>query len=385
MKRARIPLFDISLNPETIKLVNKTLRSGWINTGPVVETLEQRLKRFLGVSHVAAVNSATSGLELALRSFGVGAKAELITTPLTFVATAEVILRLGAKPVFADIDPLTLTLDPVSVSRKITARTATIMPVDLAGHPSDYTALRRVARSAGLPVISDASHALGALYRGKSIGAWADATIYSFQSTKNLTTAEGGLVVARTNKAIETVRLTSKHGMSQNAYERKKSREFGYDVSVLGMKANLPDILAAIGLGQLKSLAGDQIKRERIAARYCHNLSDLSDLCKLPFVASNCNHAWHLYIIRLNLAALRIDRNRFIRLMAERRIECGVHYRPLFDLSYYRKLGYSGKSLPVATAAGKQVVSLPLFPSLRLGEVDYISQCVSEILARYRR
>ena len=342
-------------------------------------------KDILGVKHAVAVSSATFGLEQSLRFIGVGAGAEVITTPLTFVATAEVILRLGAKPVFADIDSESLNIDPADVSRKITRRTKVILPVDLGGNPADYSALRSLARANKLSLLADSSHAFGAIYKGKSMGQLADAAVYSFQATKNLTCGEGGMVVSRTKKLTDTVRLIGKHGMSKSAHQRRGKNSWKYDVTVLGGKANMPDILASIGVGELATFSKNQKKRERIAVRYLNNLSALSELCQLPMVSKDSCHAWHLFILRLNLSSLKVGRDSFIELMSKRGIECGVHYRPLFELTYYKQLGYNGKHLPVAELTGKQILSLPMYPSLRLSDVDYVCESIRDILAKNRR
>jgi len=365
--------------------VRDTLQSGWLTTGPKVEELEKAVAEYLGVRYAVAVSSASAGLLLSLQAINVTAGQEVITTPFTFVATIEAILHCGATPVLADIVPDTLGVDPDEVARKISKRTACIIPVDIAGHPADYGTLCPLASEHPIPLISDASHAFGTTYKGKSIPRLADAAVYSFYSTKNLTCGEGGMVVSRFKPFVERIRLLSRHCMTSGAYQRQLGRKWEYDVAGLGFKANLSDVQASIALGELAGFDKNQAKRAAIARRYARNLANLSDYLHLPTVGAKTVHAWHLYVIRLHLSRLRISRNKFIALMSDHGIECGVHYRPIFSLSFYRKLGYTGQHFPNSVYVGRRVVSLPMYPGLKLGEVDYICDVIHDIVKRHAR
>jgi dTDP-4-amino-4,6-dideoxygalactose transaminase len=384
MSIRHIPLFDLKLSRQTVRQVRQTLESGWLTTGSKTGEFEKRIAAMLGVRYAAALSSGTAGLYLVLQSIGAAGR-EVITTPFTFIATVETIFQTGAVPIFADIDPETLTIDPDEVLRKITEKTACILAVDIAGHPVDYDRLQKVASEFSIPLISDASHAFGATYRGKSIPKFSDAAVYSFHATKNLTCGEGGAVVSKFKPLVEKIRLLSRHAMTAGAYQRRRKGIWKYDVVDLGYKGNLSDVHASIGLGELERFGKNQMKREQIARRYVKNLMRLSDFLWLPVTWRHVAHAWHLFIIRLQVSRLSIDRNQFIALMAERGIECGVHYRPIYDLKFYKQMGLSGRIFPNVTYAARRVVSLPIYPELRMGDVDYICEAVADVVKSHRR
>ena len=376
--KKHIPLYDLRVSSQSIKEVTGTLKSGWLSTGPKVAAFEKAITELVGVKYGTAVSSATAGLITALEAAGVRGK-EVITTPFSFVATAEAIIRCGAKPVFADIDPVTLTISPNEVGRLVGRRTACILPVGIAGFPADYMPLRKIAKSVGVPIISDASHSLGATYRKKSVPRNCDASVFSFHATKNLVCGEGGMVVSNKKRFIDNVRLISGHGLTATAFERRRKGRWDYDVTALGFKANMSEVHAAIGLGGVSKFEVNQRKRRRIAERYESNLSALSEYIGLPHESTHVQSAWHLYIIRLNLSKLRVDRNRFIALMAEAGIECGVHFIPITEFAYYKSFA-KGNSCPNAARAGQRVVSLPLYPSLSLHDVDYVCERIADIV-----
>jgi len=278
-----------------------------------------------------------------------------------------------------------LNIDPDEVARKVSPQTACVLPVDIAGCLADYRSLRNICKHHDLPLIADASHSLGATCRKRTVAQLADAAIHSLQATKNLTAAEGGLVVSRHKILVDQVRLLSTHAMTATAHKRRKTGSWTYDVVDLGLKANLSDVHAAIGLGQLSVFEKNQAKRARLAQRYCKRLESLAEHFELPPVGDHCQHAWHLFIIRLHLSRLRIKRDRFIRLMADSGIECGVHYRPIFELSYYRRLGFTAQYFPNAAYAGRRVVSLPMHPELTMADIDFVCDNIERILRKHAR
>ncbi len=363
-----------------------TLRSGWITTGPKVAAFEQAVCRRLNVKYAAAVSSATAGLYLALKAVGARRGCEVVTTPFTFIATVEAILMTGATPVFGDVDPRTLNIDPEEISQKVSNNTVAVVPVDIAGYPADYGLLNKMTNRQSVSVVADAAHSFAAAYRGKTIPRLADAAVFSFYSTKNLTCGEGGMVLSQRKQIIDKVKLLSLHGLTSSAYERRLTNRWEYDVVDFGYKANMSDIHAAVGLGQLTTFDKDQTKRALLAERYIKNLTHLSDFFELPMIEKRYRHGWHLFIIKLHLSHLRISRDRFVKLMADRGIQCGVHYRPVFELTYYRDiLGLSEESFPNAVYAGRRVVTLPLYPSLKASDVDYICDCVAAIVNQHSR
>ena len=368
------------------KEVNSVMASGWLSTGSRVAQFEKQLSEILKVPYVAALSSGTAALHLALEASGNFKEAEIITTPFTFVATVEAIIMAGAKVVLADIDSETLNISAEDAARKITQKTEAIVPVDIAGNPADYSALRKLCRVHSLKLISDSAHALGTKYKSKTMPELADVSAYSFYPTKNVTSAEGGAVASKNKKLIEKVRLLSRHGLTTNAFQRQKSGGWVYDVPAFGYKANLSDIHAALGIGELKNFEKNQQKRAKLAKRYLANLSQFSEFFRQPLITSSVRHSWHLFIIQLNLNCLRIDRNKFIAEMLKLGVQCGVHYQPIFELSYYRRaLNLKASNFPNAARAGKSVVTLPLHTLLNMSDIDYVCDCLAEIFGHFRR
>lgn len=379
--KIKIPLFDLKLAPVTIKEVNSVLKSGWLSSGPKVAAFEKGIGKITKVQPVAAVSSGTAGLFLALKALDVKEGDEVITTPFTFVATMEVILHVGATPVLADIDPSSLNISCEEVQRRITDKTKAIVPVDMAGYPADYRGLNKLALAHSLKIISDSAHSFGATYEDKAIPHWTDVTVYSFYSTKNVTSAEGGAVVSRRQELIDKVRLLARHGLTSSAYDRKLSGGWKYDAPILGYKGNMSDVHAAIGLGELSVLENNQEKKRKLAERYVKNLQPVSELIKVPLVGKGYEHAWHLFIGQLELEKLDITRDQFVNEMASCGVECGVHYQPVFELSYYSNFfSLSLKKYPNAARSGQRVVSLPMYPTLKVSDVDRICEAIVEIL-----
>lgn len=381
----QIPFYDLKLSPATRRAVDRVLKSGWLTTGPVSAEFERQVGAHLGVRNAVAVNSATSGITLALKAAGVQRGSEVITTPFSFVAGVESILNLGAKPVLVDIDPDTLNIDPSLVDKAISKRTAAILSVDIGGYPCDYPSLSKTARRHNVPLISDSAHAFGATVNGKAIPHWTDLSVYSFHATKNLTSGEGGMVVSRDRKLVDQIRLWSKHGMTASAYERRKSGGWSYDVAEPGLKANMSDILAAVGLGELATFESRQTKREQLALRYIANLAQAEENLATPALHEGFHHAWHLFIVRLNLNALKCSRNQVIDMLAKDGIGSSVHYRPIHTLSFARKYPELRRKLPHAEKAGESVLSLPLYPLLKPGDIDRVCDRLIAILWRHSR
>lgn len=361
------------------------LRSGWIVAGPVVAQWERAVARHLGCSHAVAVSSCTAGLTLALDAMGVGAGDEVITTPLTFAATANVVVHRGARPRFVDVDPLTLTLDPTAVAKAITRRTRAILPVHLAGQPCELQALLALARRHGLALLEDAAHAFGARYHARPIGTWGDATVFSFHAVKNLTTVEGGLVTTRSRALARRIRRLACFGMDRDAWRRSQRYDWRYLIREAGYKANFTDLQAAIGLVQLRRFAGFQRRRGQIVAAYHHAFSSYPELI-LPRDAPGTRHAWHLYLLQLRLERLRITRDAFLRALAAEGILGNVHYTPLHLQPYYRRaFGYRRGLCPVAEHAAERVVSLPLYPAMTSTEVADVIAAVTKLVGYYAR
>jgi dTDP-4-amino-4,6-dideoxygalactose transaminase len=391
MAETFIPFHRPSIGEEEIGEVVETLRSGWLTTGPRTARFEREFREYTRAPHAVAVNSATAALHLALAALNLGKGDEVITTPMTFCATVQTILHVGATPVLADIGR-DGNIDPAEIAARVTPRTRAIIPVHLAGLPCDMDAIHAIARKHGLFVIEDAAHAAGAYYNGRPIGSApvdgmsaSDAVAFSFYATKNLTTGEGGMLTTCRADLADTVRMLSLHGTSHDAWDRYTEHGgWHYDVVAQGFKYNLSDIQSAIGIHQLHKL--EQFVRSRTgqAAVYHHALAG-NDAVELPLDHPRCRHAWHLYILRLNLDRLRIDREEFIRSLRRRGIQTSVHFIPIPLHPYFARLPLAACSCPRALALYPRIVSLPLYPALTEEQVQYIAQSVRDVLESARR
>ena len=354
-----------SIDEETIAAVADVMRSGWIASGPRVLAFEAALSDYCGGRPVRVFNSGTATLEVALRLAKVGAGDTVITTPLTWVATANVILEVGATPVFVDVDPVTRNIDLDRIEAAILPNTKAIIPVDLAGLPVDRDRLYAIAGKHNLRVIEDAAQSLGASWNGNRIGSTGDFISFSFHANKNLTTAEGGALVLPTGidpGLCERLRL---QGV-------KRFPDGSMDVDVLGGKFNLTDIAATIGLGQMKQLAGFTARRRELARRYFSRIDPALGL-GLP-VADFSNSNWHMFQVLLPAGA---DRGKFIAAMKEKGVGVGVHYPALHLFSLYRAMGFSEGDFPHAERIGATTVTLPLFPSMQDSDVDRVCEALA--------
>jgi dTDP-4-amino-4,6-dideoxygalactose transaminase len=385
MAETFIPFHRPSIGEEEIGEVVATLRSGWLTTGPRTAQFEREFRESVSAPHAVAVNSATAALHLALAALEIGPGDEVITTPMTFCATVQTILHVGATPVLADIGT-DGNIDPDEIALRITPRTRAIIPVHLAGLPCDMDAIRVLARQHGLSVIEDAAHAAGAHYHGAPIGgSESDAVAFSFYATKNLTTGEGGMLTTGREDLAGAVRMLSLHGTSRDAWDRYTDHGgWHYDVVAHGFKYNLSDIQSAIGIHQLRKLEQFVLRRTVQAATYQAAFADRDDL-ELPPDRADSRHAWHLYIPRLNLERLRIDRDEFIRALRGRGVHTSVHFIPIPLHPYFARLPLAARSYPRTAALYPRIVSLPLYPALTEDQVHYIARSVCDVLDRARR
>jgi dTDP-4-amino-4,6-dideoxygalactose transaminase len=384
MPKQMIPFAMPDIGDEEIKAVTECLQSGWLTTGSRCAIFEADFARFVGGAVEAlAVSSCTAGLEIALAVFGVGAGDEVITTDLTFSATAMTVVHAGATPVLVDIDPATLNIDIGKIEKAITPRTKAIIPVHYAGLACNMQDINDIARRHGLRVIEDAAHALPTTSNGTMIGgASSDATVFSFYATKTITTGEGGMITfadAGVAKLARTLRL---HGIDRDVFARYQtaSNSWGYEIVAPGYKSNLTDIAAAIGVVQLKRAWAFQKRRKALVAMYDEALGDLP-LIRPPHASANDIHAHHLYPIRL-LSEAPVTRNAFIKAMADRGVNCSVHFIPLHLHSYWRnKLSVSEGMFPEAQRAYEALVTLPLFNSMTDEMHAYVVEAMREILS----
>jgi len=379
-----IPLCRPWIDESEIEAVAEVLASGWLSTGPKVAEFERHFAEYIGVKHALAVSSCTAGLHLALVAAGVTAGDEVITTPNTFTATSEAIAYTGARPVFADIDEKTLNILPEDIERKVTKATKAIMPVHIAGLPCEQESIIEIANRHNLCVIDDAAHAVSAEYKGVKVGAIADMSSFSFYATKNLTTAEGGMITTNNDSFAEKIRLIRYHGRDKDAWARQQSKKntWYYDVIVQGYKYNMTDIQAALGLCQLAKLEKQYERRRKVVNKYNEAFKDMPQII-IPQDIRDGKHSWHLYIIQLNLDKLNITRDEFIVQMLEESVECGVHYIPLHLHKFYQqKYGYKKGDFPSAERVYQRVVTLPLSAIMTEDDVSDVISAVKKVVSR---
>jgi len=380
-----------SIGEEEINEVVDTLRSGWLTTGPRASRFEQESSQHVGARHALAVNSATAALHLALAGLKIGRGDEVITTPMTFCATVQAILHVGATPVLADIGS-DGNIDPEQIEKRITKRTRAIIPVHLAGLPCDMNDIWALARPRRIHVIEDAAHAAGACYEGCPIGAGpagaegaSDAVAFSFYATKNLTTGEGGMITTQRSALAKTVRMLSLHGTSHDAWDRYSEHGgWHYDVLAHGYKYNLSDIQAAIGIHQLRKLDQFIECRTAYAGMYKRAFAGVEEM-EPPPDNPRCRHAWHLYIVRLNLQRLKINRHEFILALRRKGIGTSVHFIPVPMHRFFSRLPLARYACPRARHLYERIVSLPLYPAMTEEQIQYVAQSVREVLASSRR
>jgi dTDP-4-amino-4,6-dideoxygalactose transaminase len=392
MRKVFLPFSPPLIGEEEIIEVSDTLREGWITTGPRVKRLEEEFASFIGAASALGLNSCTAALHVALATLGIGPGNAVITTPMTFCSTVHVIEQVGARPMLVDIEPETLNIDPYKIEDAVKSPIANrqssikaLLPVHLYGHPCDMKAIMGIAEKYHLKVIEDAAHSLPAKFNGQMIGTIGDLTAFSFYSTKNMTTAEGGMLTGSA-QLIEKARVWSLHGMSRDAWKRYSDEgSWYYEVVCPGFKYNMPDVAAAIGIQQLRKLIQFQTRRKEIVSRYNKAFSQFEEL-QVPVNRADVEHAWHLYVIRLNLDRLKINRNQFIEELKGRNIGTSVHFIPIHLHPYYRdKYGYKPDDFPVTYREYQRIISLPIYPKMGDQDIDDVIEAVTEVVQRFRK
>ncbi len=371
------------IGEEEIEEVVKTLRSGWWGTGPKTEQFENEFSEYVHSKYALAVNSATAGLHLALKALGVKEGDEVITTPLTFVSTANVIVHNGATPVFADVDPKTWNIDPDQIEKKITKKTKVILPVHLHGRPADMDRIHAIAKKHNLHVVEDAAHAIEAIYHGKKVGSISDITVFSFYVTKNLATGEGGMITTDNEQWSERLRVLRLHGLSRDAWKRYSVTTFNlYEALEPGFKYNLTDIASSLGLHQLRRIESNLKRRAEIWEKYNQAFADEKMLTLPAPVEEDTRHAMHLYALVIDTDNLGMSRNVFIDRLIKENIGSGVHFSPVHLHPFYQQTyGYKKGDYPHAEHVGDRIISLPLGANLTDQDVQDVIDAVKSILA----
>jgi len=386
VRQSFLPFHSPVIAEKEISAVVEVLKSGWLTTGKKVREFERRFGDFVGCSHAVAVNSGTAALHLALEAIGIGAEDEVIVPTMTFAATAEVVLYLGAKPVLVDCEPDTLNMAPDNLAAALTPKTKAIIPVHFGGQPCDMDSILRFAREHDLRVVEDAAHALPAYYRGRPIGGIGDITCFSFYATKTITTGEGGMATTANPGWADKMRMLSLHGISHDAWNRYSAEgSWYYEILCPGYKYNLTDIAASLGIGQLDNCNVFFEARRQIARAYNEGFADLPEI-KTPVCRPDVQHAWHLYVIQLQLERLTINRRDFIEALREKNIGTSVHFIPLHLHPYYRNtFGYRPGDFANASAVFERIISLPIYPKMTESDVNDVVEAVRSIVEEYRR
>ncbi len=362
------------IDEDDVAAVTAVLRGDWLTTGPTTERFELALAGYCGAQHAVAVNSGTAALHAAYASLGLGANDEIVTSPLTFAATATAALHLGAKVTFADIDEQTGNIDPAAVANAVSDATRLIVPVDYAGHAADYDAIAAIAEPAGIRTVADAAHSFGGRYRGNAVGSLADANAISFHPVKAITTAEGGALITDDDATARRAKRFRNHGIVREQNELSGPAEaWYYEIQELGFNYRMPDVLCALGLSQISKLDGFIARRREIAARYSRELGKLSEL-ELPVELDSVESAWHLYVVRVRDSSRRDE---LFRRLQDDGLGVQLHYLPVYLHPIFRELGYSAGLCPAAEKFAESAISIPIFPRMTDDEVERVIEIVT--------
>lgn len=384
VRKTLLPYGRQSLDETDIAAVVEVLRSDWLTTGPRVAEFERAFADTVGTCEAVAVSSGTAALHAAMHALNIGPGDEVIVPPMTFAASANCVLYMGATPIFADVDPDTLLIDPVQVEAKITPRTKAIIAVDYAGHPCDYDRLRALAATHGLKLVADACHAIGGAYQGRPVGSLADLSTFSLHPVKHLTTGEGGMVTTDDAELAQQMRIFRNHGITTDHRQRAERGGFFYEMQELGYNYRLNDIQCALGLSQLKKLPAFVQRRRQIAAHYDAAFATMDAVQPLA-VRSEASHSYHIYVVRFDTVKLGLSRGEIFAALRAENIGVNVHYIPVHLHPYYRRTFGTGEGLcPVAEAAYECMLTLPIFPAMSDQDADDVITACAKVVAHYK-
>ena len=385
VREQSLPYGHQSIDQSDIDALIGVLRSDWLTTGPTVQAFEDAVAEFVGAKYAVAVSNGTAALHAATYALGISSGDEVIVPAMTFAASANAAVYQAGTPVFVDVEPETLQIDPSQVEAKITARTKAIVSVDYAGQPCNYDELNTIARRHGLRLIADACHALGANYKGRKVGTLADLSTFSFHPVKPITTGEGGLITTDDEGYADEMRAFRNHGITTDHRQRAERGSWFYEMVDLGYNYRLSDIQCALGLNQVRRLADWTVRRQEIARRYDEAFADVPAVEPLARRAE-VTHAYHLYVIQLHLEQLKVDRSGVFAALRAEGIGANVHYIPVHLHPYYREHFGTGPGLcPVAEAAYERILSLPIFPTMTDKDSDDVIEAVKKVVDSYTR
>ncbi len=378
----KVPLFDLRLGAADRRAVDRAMATNWITMGPITEEFERRVAQLVGTRYAFAVSSGTAALHMAFAAIGVGPGDEVLCPSLSFVATANAVVMTGATPVFVDIvSSRCLHISPEDIERKITPKTKAVATVDYAGYPVDLSRIAPHLRKRGIAIVEDAAHSIGAQLNRRMCGALGDVGCFSFYSNKNITTAEGGMVVTSDDHLAGRLRLLRSHGMTTLSYERHQGHSFDYDVLLAGHNYRIDELRSALGIAQLQRLEQQNARRERIVTRYRKELAPISGLI-VPFAGCKGRPTYHIMSILLPPGA---DRHAVMVFLREHGIQTSIHYRPIHTFTYYQRIIGKETHLPCLEAVAPRLLTLPLFPHMTEGQLTWVVRCLKEALAGARR
>jgi perosamine synthetase len=378
-----LPYGHQSIDEHDITAMVEVLRSDWLTTGPAVQAFENEVAEFVGAKHAVAVSNGTAALHAAMYALEIGPDDEVIVPTMTFAASANAVVFQGGTPVFVDVEPDTLLIDPTQLEAKITSRTKAIVAVDYAGQPCNYDAVSGIASRHGLPVVADACHALGATYKGRPVGTLADLSTFSFHPVKLITTGEGGLITTDNERLSERMRIFRNHGITTDHRQRAEKGSWFYEMADLGYNYRLTDFQCALGLSQLRKLGDWIVRRQKIALKYDEAFAGVPALEPLA-VRGDVSHAYHLYVVKLNFEVLKTDRATIFAALRAEGVGANVHYIPVHLHPYYRRQFNTGPGLcPVAERVYEQILSLPVFPAMTDEDVGDTVTAVRKVVEAY--
>ena len=372
-----VPFFVPWISEEDKKAVMQALNSRWLTGGPRTKEFEELFTSYTRSKYSVAVNSCTAALHLAMRALNIGSGDEVIVPVLTFAATANAALFVGAKPIFADIDEKAFNISPREIEQRITEKTKAVIVVHYGGQPCDMKEIMEIAEDHNIEVVEDCAHALGALYRGKNAGTFGAVGCFSFYPTKIITTIEGGMATTEDEQTANKMRVLRDHGMTKTAFDREDKASWYYDVVDLGYNYRMNEVQAVLGIVQLKRI--DDINEKRCAAAkyYTKRLSDIEGIIT-PYEAEDRTHLYHLYVIRVLQEKFGVNRDELFRNLSASGIGTSVHYTPLHQLTFYKKLCSGKQSFPVAERVSKEILSLPLFPTMSKSQIDFVAEEIAK-------
>jgi dTDP-4-amino-4,6-dideoxygalactose transaminase len=381
-----IPFHKPYITEDEISEVLDSLRSGWITMGPKTIEFEEKFNEYIGSKNAVSMNSCTACLHLALKVIGIKEGDEVIVPTITFTATAEVITYFNARPVLVEVEEDTSNIDVSKIEKKITKKTRAIIPVHYGGQPCDMDEILGIAREYNLIVIEDAAHSIPAWYKNRKIGTIGDITCFSFYATKSLTTGEGGMATSENDEWADKMRILRLHGISKDAWKRYTNEgSWYYEVVDAGYKYNMTDIQAALGIAQMKKIEWMRERRKEIALRYTEAFEAFDEVTT-PYVKAERESTWHLYVLKLNLGMLKIERNHFIEELKKRGIMTSVHFIPLYRHPYYKSTyKYNLRDFPVSESIYEQIISLPIYPGMTDGDVERVIEAVKDTILKNRK